>query len=354
VRLPWVAAHFGGTRNPMVVSWPKGIKPDKTMRNQFHHVVDIAPTLYEILGIPHPKVVHGHKQMPMDGVSLAYTFADGKAEGRKKIQFFDNNGSRGVYHDGWFASAFWPFIPWNATQGGFDKAWDSAKDTWQLYDLKKDFSQANDLSEKYPEKLDEMKKLFLEVAKENNDFPIGAGNWLRLHPADIHSSPYTSWTFRQDTRRMPEFAAPGLGKKSNTVIIDLEVEENATGVLYALGGASGGLTCYLDNGYLIYEYNLMIIERYIAKSKEKVMPGKHILVVDTTLAKPGAPADIVLTIDGRKVAQITTKRTVPLAFTASETFDVGADLGSPVSRDYAERRPFEFSGKIDRVTVELK
>lgn len=349
-----VAAHFGGTRNPMVISWPKGIKPDKTIRNQFHHVVDIAPTLYEILGIPHPEIVNGQKQIPMDGISLAYTFGDGKAAGQKKTQFFDNNGSRGVYHEGWFASAFGPFTPWNAMHGGFDKSWDSATDTWELYDLKNDFSQANDLSKQQPQKLEEMKKLFMKVAAENKDFPIGAGNWLRLHPEDIHSSPYTRWTFRQDTRRMPEFTAPGLGKKSNTVTIDLEVGENSSGVLYALGGASGGLTCYLDDGYLVYEYNLMIIERYIAKSKERIAPGKHTLLIDTTLAKPGAPAEIVLSVDGKKVAQVTAKRTVPLAFTASETFDVGIDLGSPVSRDYDERRPFEFDGKIDKVSIELK
>ncbi len=349
-----VAAHFGGTRNPMVVSWPKGIRPDKTMRNQFHHVVDIAPTLYDILGIPHPKIVYGHKQIPMDGMSLAYTFADGAAEGRKKTQFFDNNGSRGVYHEGWFASAFGPFMPWNATQGGFNKDWDSAKDVWQLYDLRQDFSQAVDLSKENLEKLDEMKTLFLKAAKENHDFPIGAGNWLRLHPKDIHTSPYTSWTFHQDTRRMPEFTAPGLGKKSNTVTIDLEVGESATGTLYALGGASGGLTCYMDDGYLIYEYNLMIIERYIAKSKERLMPGKHTITVDTTLSKPAAPATILLSVDGKEVAKVTTKRTVPLAFTASETFDVGIDLGSPVSREYDNRRPFPFTGKIEKVEVTLK
>ena len=349
-----VAAHFGGTRNPMVVSWPKGIRPDKTMRHQFHHVVDIAPTLYEILGIPHPKIMYGHTQIPMDGISLAYTFAEGTAAGRKKTQFFDNNGSRGVYHEGWFAGAFGPFTPWNATKGGFNKEWDSANDAWELYDLRHDFSQAVDLSKEKPEKLEEMKALFLRVAEENQDFPIGAGNWLRLHPKDIHASPYTSWTFRHDTRRMPEFTAPGLGKRSNTVTIDLEIGENATGTLYALGGASGGLTCYMDDGYLIYEYNLMIIERYVARSKEKLMPGKHTIIVDTTLAKPAAPATILMSVDGNEVARVRTKRTVPLAFTASETFDVGTDLGSPVSQEYADRRPFPFTGKIEKVEVTLK
>ncbi|MFZ0612764.1 MAG: sulfatase-like hydrolase/transferase, partial [Desulfobacterales bacterium] len=348
-----VAAHFGGTRNPLVVSWPKGIKPDNTMRSQFHHVVDIAPTVYEILGIPHPKVVNGYVQLPMDGVSLAYTFSDGTAEGRKETQFFDNNGSRGVYHNGWFASAFGPFTPWNAAKGGFDKSWDSATDAWQLYDLRGDFSQAIDLSKENLEKLEEMKKLFLEVAEDNKDFPIGVGNWLRLHPEDIHKTSYTSWTFRQDTRRMPEFTAPGLGKQSNKVVLDVEVGDAASGVLYALGGASGGLTLYMDKGHLAYEYNMMIIERYSAKSAKPLAAGKHIIEVTTDIKNPGAPGTVTLVVDGQEVARADVKLTVPLAFTATETFDVGMDLGSPVSPNYYDRRPFAFTGKIDRVNVEL-
>ena len=199
-----------------------------------------------------------------------------------------------------------------------------------------------------------MKKLFLRQAEENKAFPIGAGIWLRIHPEDVITSPYTKWTFDDTTVRMPEFTAPGLGKKSNTVTIDLETGADASGVLYALGGASGGLTCYLDKGYLVYEYNLMIIERYIAKSKEKLSAGKHSIVVNTTIPKPGAQAEIVMTVDGVQVARMLTKRTVPLAFTASETLDVGIDLGSPVSRDYHDRRPFKFDGKIKQVAVELK
>ncbi len=236
-----VAAHFGGTRNPMVVSWPKRIKPDKTMRSQFHHVVDIAPTIYELLDIQPPQTVHGHKQMPIDGVSLAYTFDDAKAAARKETQFFDNNGSRGLYVDGWFASTFGPFIPWVNAQEGLAK-WDSAEDVWQLYDLSNDFSQAKDVSKEHPEKLNAIKQRFLEVAQDNNDFPIGAGIWLRLHPEDLHKTAYTSWTFNQNTRRMPEFTAPGIGKLSNTIVIDLEVQEKASGVLYALGGSGGGVT----------------------------------------------------------------------------------------------------------------
>jgi arylsulfatase len=196
----------------------------------------------------------------------------------------------------------------------------------------------------------------MEQARENKVLPIGAALWTRLHPEDVLSSPYTSWTFDGSTVRMPEFTAPALGRKNNTVTIDFECGADASGVLYALGGSSGGLTCYMDKGHLVFEYNLMIIDRSIAKSAEKIAPGKHTIVVSTTLKapKPGAPADIVLTVDGKEAARTTAKMTVPAVFTASESFDVGTDLGSPVSRDYYERRPFKFDGKIGTVKVDLK
>jgi arylsulfatase len=153
---------------------------------------------------------------------------------------------------------------------------------------------------------------------------------------------------------MPEFTAPGLGRESNHVSIDAELGENASGVLYALGGASGGLTLYMDKGRLIYEYNMMIIERYGVGTAERLTAGQHRIEVDTTIAKPGAPAEVVLSVDGKEAARTTVARTVPAAFTASETFDVGVDLGSPVSLDYFDRRPFAFDGSIDSVRVFLK
>jgi arylsulfatase A-like enzyme len=349
-----IASHFGGTRNPMVISWPKGIKPDQTPRSQFHHVNDLAPTLYEILGIKPPQVVDGFKQDPMDGVSLAYTFADAKAPGHKKIQYFDNNGSRGLYHDGWYACTFGPLTPWLTTSPGL-ATWDANKDVWELYNLSTDYSQAEDLAAKEPQRLAQMKELFLAEAKKNQVFPIGAGIWLRLHPEDRIKSPFTSWIFDATTTRMPEFTAPGLGRESNRVSLDAEIGENASGVLYALGGASGGLTLFMDKGHLVYEYNMMIIERYQARTKEKLAPGKHKIEVTTALTekRPLSPADVVLKVDGKEVARTTVKRTVPAAFTASETFDVGVDLGSPVSLDYFDRAPFPFSGKIGQVEVKL-
>jgi arylsulfatase A-like enzyme len=349
-----VASHFGGTRNPLVISWPKKIKPDNTPRSQFYHVNDIVPTLYEVLGIKAPKRVNGFEQDPIDGVSMLPSFNDSKAPNNKHVQYFDNNGSDGIYKDGWYACTFGPLTPWLNAQKGLAE-WDSSKDVWELYDLTKDFSQMNDLAKVHPEKLQEMKKLFLGQAKENKVFPIGAGIWLRLHPEDRIKSPYTSWSFDDTTKRMPEFTAPAVGNSNNTVTIELECGENANGVLYALGGAGGGLTCYMDNGHLVFEYNLMIIDRSIAKSQEKVAPGKHTIVVETNLKvpRPGAPADIVLSVDGKEIARTSPKMTVPAAFTASESFDVGVDLGSPVSRDYFERRPFQFDGKISAVDVEL-
>jgi arylsulfatase len=348
-----IASHFGGTRNPMAISWPARIEPDPTPRSQFHHVNDIVPTIYEVLGVTPPKVVDGFEQDPIDGTSLAYTFADPKAQGRKQVQYFDNNGSRGIYQDGWYACTFGPLTPWLTVSPGL-ATWDSNKDVWELYDLRSDFSQAEDLAAKEPERLAAMQALFLEQAEANKAFPIGAGIWLRIHPEDRIKTPYTSWQFDSATTRMPEFTAPGLGRESTHVTIDAELPENASGVLYALGGASGGLTLYMDKGRLVYEYNMMVIERYGVGSAEKIAPGKHRIEVDTTIAKPGAPAEVVLSVDGAEVARTQVARTVPAAFTASESFDVGTDLGSPVSLDYFDRRPFAFEGQIDSVKVDLK
>ena len=350
-----LGAYFGGTRNPLVISWPGHIKADKTPRSQFSHVNDIVPTIYDIIGIKAPHVVDGFEQDPIDGVSMSYTFADATAEGHKHTQYFDNNGSRGIYRDGWFACTFGPYVPWDAAGSSARiKDWDSSKDVWELYDLRTDFSQADDLAAKEPEKLAQMKALFLDEAKANKAFPIGAGNWLRIHPEDRVKTPYTSWTFDATTRRMPEFTAPGLGRESNHVVVEADLVENASGVLYALGGISGGLTLYMDKGDLVYEYNMMEIERYNVRSDTKIAAGKRKIEVDTAIAKPGAPAEVVLSVDGKEVARTIVKRTVPAAFTASESFDVGIDLGSPVSLDYFDRRPFSFDGTIDQVTVQLK
>lgn len=336
-----------------MISWPSGIKPDKTPRPQFHHVNDIAPTIYEILGIKATDVVSGWKQLPIDGVSIVYSFADPAAPGQKSIQYFENNGSRAIYHDGWIAAAFGPLIPWLPVTQGLD-TWDANKDHWELYDVRHDFSEADDLADKEPEHLAEMKKLFLSEAKDNQVFPVGAGLWTRLHPQDRVKVPYTHWNFDATTTRLPEFAAPGLGRESNRVQADVVLGQNASGVIYALGGIGGGLTLYMNKCQLVYEYNMMMIERYIGRSTSLIGPGRHRIIVDTSIAHPGGPADVVISIDGQDAMRVAVKQTVAGAFSASETLDVGMDLGSPVSFDYFDRAPFAFDGKVDAVIVDIK
>jgi arylsulfatase len=347
-----IASHFGGTRNPMVISWPKGIKPDATPRPQFHHVNDIVPTIYDILGIVPPKVVNGIAQDPIDGISMVYTFADAKAPWRKTTQYFENNGSRGLYHDGWYAAAFGPLTPWLTVSPGL-AAWDANKDVWELYDLRHDFSQASDVAAEDPDRLAAMKQLFLEQARANKVFPVGAGLWTRLHPEDRVKVPYTHWTFDASTTRLPEFAAPGLGRESNRVVVDATFGANASGVLYALGGIGGGLTLYMDQGHLVYEYNMMMIERYTARSAAVLPPGRHRIDIDTAIPRPAGPAVVAISVDGEDALRVDVKRTVAGAFSASETLDVGMDLGSPVSLDYFDRAPFRFDGSIEKVEVQL-
>ena len=297
-----------------------------------------------------PKIVDGVHQDPIDGVSMVYTFADAAAPGRKLTQYFENNGSRAIYHDGWVAATFGPLTPWLAVSPGL-ATWDANKDVWELYDLKNDFSEADNLAAKEPKRLAAMRQLFLKAAEANKVFPVGAGLWTRLHPENRVKVPYTRWTFDAATTRLPEFAAPGVGRQSNLVTVDVGVDENASGVLYALGGIGGGLTLYMDKGHLVYEYNMMEIERYIGRMAEPLKPGEHQISVDTKIAKPAAPADVVIAVDGVEALRVPVKRTVAGAFSASETFGVGVDLGSPVSLNYFDRAPFPFSGKIEAVNV---
>lgn len=343
-----VAAHFGGTRQPLAVSWPRSISHDDTPRPQFHHVIDVAPTVYDILGINHPREVHGIPQDPMDGVSMAYTFDDPKADGQRLTQFFDVMGSRAIYHDGWMASSFGPRTPW--TPGSPNLAqWDPREDTWELYNLEEDWSQANDLASTYPEKLEHLKQLFMIESTKNKNLPIGGGLWvIAMHPEQKPAPPYTEWTFSGPITRMPEFAAPALGARPNTVSIEANVPANASGVLYALGGFSGGLTCYMDDGYLCYEYNLFEIERTKFRSKERIPTGDVRIEVSSAFERSGRDlvGTISLKVNGREVAGGRVPRCAPLAFTANDCLDLGSDLGSPVGIDYYDRKPFPFTGEL--------
>ena len=207
-------AYFGGIRQPMAVAWPKSIKPDPTPRAQFHHVNDIVPTVYEILGITPPRVVNGFEQDSFDGVSMAYTFADAKAKGQKTTQFFDIMASRGIYHDGWFASARGPREPWVGGIPPGIKEWSPLTDAWELYHLDEDWSQANDLAAAEPKKLEEMKALFLTESAKNKNLPIGGGLWATAlyHPEDAPASHLTEWTFDSPITGMPEIGCAQAGQ----------------------------------------------------------------------------------------------------------------------------------------------
>lgn len=198
-----------------------------------------------------------------------------------------------------------------------------------------------------------MKQRFMEIAEDNKAFPTGAGNWLRVHPEDRIKTRYDRWAFTQSTQRMPEFSAPGIGRQSTRASLRIDTSQNhADGVLYAIGGAGGGLSVYLDQGRLTYEYNMLLMENTRIHTAP-LAPGRHDIVITTHIPVPGKGAQVIIEVDGRTAAEGQVPSTVPLAFSASETFDVGRDLGSPVSRIYAERRPFVFSGKIEAFTIEL-
>jgi arylsulfatase A-like enzyme len=349
-----VASHFGGTRNPMAIRWPAKIAADGTPRSQFHHVNDVVPTIYEVVGITPPLVVNGVPQDRIDGVSLAYTFDDAAAKGRLLTQYFEIMGSRGIYHDGWFASAFGPRIPWvpGTPKGIAD--WTPDDDNWELYNLSEDWSQANDLAQKMPEKVTQMKELFAIEFARNNGFPVGGGLWVMLHPEDKLSTPYSEWTFPGRITRMPEFTAPQLGTRPNLVTIDAEIPANANGVLYSLGGFSGGLACYIQDGILSYEYNLFEIMRTHIKATAPLPLGKVKIEVQTAFAgapRPAGPLDLTFRVNGTVIAQGQVPLSVPLLFTANGCLNFGENLGSPVSVDYFDKAPFRFNGEITQVHV---
>lgn len=355
-----IPAHFGGTRNPLAVRWPARIKPNATPRSQFHHVNDIVPTIYEVAGITPPKVVNGFPQDPIHGVSLAYTFGDATAKGRLLTQYFEIMGSRGIYHDGWFAGAFGPRAPWvpGLPKGFFDEqgklAWNPDNDKWELYNLAEDWSQANDLADKMPEKLAQMKDIFTMEFAKNRAFPVGGGLFIPLVRPDLRiTPPHTEWTFTGDITRMPEFAAPALGNKESVVTIDVDIPPNANGVLYALGGFSGGLSLYVRDGVLSYEYNLFEIARTHIKAEQKLAAGKQKIEVVTKYVekKAAGPLDVTLKVNGKQAAKGRVPVSAPLGFTANDSLDIGTDLGSPVSLDYFDLAPFKFNGTINEVYV---
>jgi arylsulfatase len=279
---------------------------------------------------------------------------DAKAAGRRKTQFFDIMASRGIYHDGWFASARGPREAWVGGMPPGIRQWSPLTDKWELYNIDKDWSQANDLAASNPQKLEEMKLLFLVESAKNKNLPIGGGLWSTAiyHPEDAPSTPVTEWTFDGPMSRMPESAAPKLGKVDSLVSMDVDVPANANGVLYALAGFSGGVTCYVKDGILSYEFNLFEVARTKIKAKDRLAAGKARIEVESKLVGPiGGAMNVTLKVNGQIVAQGQVPAAMSLHFTSNATFDIGSDLDSPVSLDYFDKAPFAFNGTIGTTKI---
>ena len=343
-----IAADWGGTRTPMVVSWPKRIKPDKTPRSQFTHVNDIVPTIYDVLGIVPPAVVDGHKQDPMDGVSFAYTFDSPEAPEQKKTQYFECLGSRGIYHDGWMASTFGPRRPWVAQMPDLAN-WDPMQDKWQLFDTRKDYSLMNDLASQYPDKLKELKALFMKEAEANKVLPIGGALYTGLNPHEMKRSSNTEWTLFDGMTRIPESEAPNVRNGNIRAEIQAQVPEKVNGVIFAMGGYAGGVSLYALDGDLYYEYSSLLLKR--DKIKVGALPAGDVTIAFEmrTPLQRAAAADVTFWINGKEAAQGKVQRTLPVVFTASETFDVGMDTSSPVADDYFNKAPFKFQGTLKQL-----
>jgi arylsulfatase len=346
-----VASHLGGVRNPLVVSWPKRIKDVGGVRTQFHHCIDVVPTILEAAGVPEPTVVNGAKQKPIEGVSMAYSFADAKAKSPRKTQYFEMFGNRAVYGNGWIAACRHGRLPWqNAGSTDFDK------DEWQLYNLDDDFSEATDVAEKNPKKLRELQDLFWIEATKYNVLPLDDRFIERADPSMRPSliEGRTKFTYFPGLRRVPESSSPNVKNKSHTLTVDVEVpNDGADGVLVAAGGNVGGYALFIKDGKPSYEYNYFTVERYKIAGKDRLTPGKHTIRFEFKYdgGGVGKGGTGTLFVDDKEVAKGQIKKTVLGRFSADETFDTGEDTGSPVSDEY--RSPFRFAGTIRKVEIDL-
>lgn len=343
-----VASDFGGTRTPMVISWPAQIQADDTPRPQFLHVNDLAPTLYEILGITQPEVVEGYPQDPVDGISFAYTFDDAGAPTRKQTQYFEILGSRGIYHEGWFAGAFGIREPWVAAAPDLIN-WDPMQDEWKLFNTRTDFALAHNLAAENPEKLAELKELWMSEARENNVLPIGGGLLGLVDPTQLKRTTNTEWVMSQGMTRIPEAEAPNLRSGNVRVDIDATVPDDANGVIFALGGYAGGASMFVIDRELHYEYSSLLLRRTKVNVGKLPVGDVQIAMEMSTPSGWAVPAELTFWINGEEVKQATIERTIPAGFTASETFDIGTDTASPVADAYMELAPFTYNGELQRL-----
>jgi arylsulfatase A-like enzyme len=348
-----VASSFGGTRNGMVIHWPKRIKAKGDVRTQFHHVIDIAPTILEAAELPAPKVVNGIEQAPIEGVSMVYTFANAKATSRHYAQYFEIMGNRGIYADGWFAGTIhrapWEFKPRTTLD----------KDTWELYDIRTDFSLVNNLAAKNPVKLKELQDLFLKEAVKNCVLPIDDRLLERVNAAtagrpDLMAG-RTTLTVYEGMVGMSENVFINTKNRSHTIIADVEIPQGgANGVILAQAGRFGGWSLYMKDGKPTYTYNFLGLQRFTVAGPSPLPAGKAYIRFDFVsdgggIGKGGLGTILV---NGEKVVEGRIEKTQCCIFSLDEGADVGMDEGTPVTDDYKEHDN-KFTGKINKVMIEL-
>jgi arylsulfatase A-like enzyme len=351
-----VASHFGGTRQGMAMAWPDRIKDAGGIRTQFHHMIDIVPTILEATGIVAPVMVNGIAQKPIEGVSMAYTWdkANANAPSARTTQYFEMFGNRAIYHDGWIAATTPPAAPWLL---GLTKMPDVINGyKWELYNIADDYSEYNDLAAKMPDKLRELQELFLVEATKYNVFPLDNSIAQRLvAPRPSATAGRNVFTYSGEISGLPDSAAPNILSRSYTITAEIEVPQSGgEGMIVTEGGKFGGFGLYLHKGKPVFLYNLLSLERFRWEGQQVLAPGKHTVVFDFTYEGPGVgkSGTGVLKVDNKEVANKKVPHTIPFLMTIDETFDVGVDTRTPVEdKDY--QVPFRFTGKIDKVTFKL-
>jgi len=346
-----VASHWGGTRNGLVISWPARIKDKGGIRTQFHHVIDIMPTILEAAGVPTPTSINGVPQKPIEGVSMMYTFDAANAPSTHKTQYFEMLGNRAIYDDGWVAATTPPTPPWSSA-GGTTAVADYK---WELYHVTEDFSEATDVAAKEPQKLHDLQDLFWTEAAKYNVLPIDNSKVERL---DVSNRPSLTlgrdqFTYYPGLVRIPEGAAPDLKNKSYQIKAEVEVPAGgAAGMLLTHGGRFSGFGLYLLEGKPVFHYNLAGVAHYNVAGKDKLAPGKHTVLFDFKydggLGKGGLGT---LQVDGKTVATGRIERTLPFRLSLDETLDCGEDTGTSVSEDY--HVPFKFTGTLRKVIIDV-
>jgi len=347
-----VASHFGGTRNGLVMSWPKRITDRGGLRSQFHHCIDIAPTILEAAGIPEPREVNGVPQKPIEGVSMAYTFDDAKAPSQRVTQYFEMFGNRALYHDGWVAGCQHGRLPWvTAGSASFDD------DKWELYSINEDFSQANDLAAKKPRKLRELQDRFMAEAAKYDVLPLDDRFAERADPSlkPSHLRGKTKFVYSSGTVRVPERSSPYTKNLHHTIAAEVEIPQGgAEGVLVCCGGIGGGFSVFMKDGKLYWEHNYYNETRYRVSSTVPIPPGRQLLSAEVKVDKQGkfeTGGTVTLRLGKKAIGEGRFEKQIGGFFTANESFDVGCDTVSPVSDLY--ETPFAFTGEIIRLVVDV-